>query len=348
MMRLHQMRLHHIAAASLLAVIASLPAIAPLSAITSLSAIASLATFSSLAGCAAPATGLCRADSECSGGGACVDGRCHALSMSGGDGSSQPPDLALGSGPDFASLPSDAASNDAVSPSCNFNGDGIIQRAEAPFIVGLGALFAVSGAGQAVPVNLHPMNGTWDFSAAAGGDHKFFDELISPGGTWWAPSFPDATFAQRIDANQAVLGIYRATASALELIGVASEVGGGNRTELKYATPIRLIQFPLAKNDAWASESDLSGLASGVFFMAHEKYQFTVDARGNTKVPAGTFDTLRLRIQYTQTYGFLVTTRFIYIHLAECYGAVARVRSRDNEASPDFTQSVEYRRLGSP
>ena len=106
--------------------------------------------------------------------------------------------------------------------------------------------------------------------------------------------------------------------------------------------------LPLAKNDNWSSESDVSGIASGVGFFAHEKYLFTVDARGNTKVPAGTFDTLRLRIQYTQTYGFLVTTRFIYIHLAECYGAVARIRSKDNEASADFTQAAEYRRLSTP
>jgi hypothetical protein len=67
-----------------------------------------------------------------------------------------------------------------------------------------------------------------------------------------------------------------------------------------------------------------------------------------TKVPAATFDTLRLRAHYTQTYGFLVTTRITLIHLAECYGAVARIRSRDNETVEDFTQAAEYRRLAAP
>jgi hypothetical protein len=89
----------------------------------------------------------------------------------------------------------------------------------------------------------------------------------------------------------------------------------------------------------------VSGLASGVAFFAQEKWVFSVDLRGTTKVPAGSFDTLRVRMGYTQTYGLLVTTRIIYLHVAECYGAVARVRSQDNETSSDFTQAAEYRRL---
>jgi len=96
------------------------------------------------------------------------------------------------------------------------------------------------------------------------------------------------------------------------------------------------------------SESDINGLASGIAFFAHEKYVFSVGERGMTKVPAATFDTLRIKMAYTQTYGALVTTRITYLHLAECYGAVARVRSKDNETSADFTQAAEYRRLANP
>jgi hypothetical protein len=62
-------------------------------------------------------------------------------------------------------------------------------------------------------------------------------------------------------------------------------------------------------------------------------------------VPAGSFDTLRLRMNYSETVGVYVTTRITYLYLAECYGAVARIRSQDNETSADFTTASEYRRL---
>ena len=98
----------------------------------------------------------------------------------------------------------------------------------------------------------------------------------------------------------------------------------------------------------WTAESDVSGTASGFAFFAHEKYVFAVDKRGTTRTPAGSFDTLRLQMSYSQLYGALTTTRITYLHLAECYGAVARVRSKDNESSADFTQAAEYRRLANP
>ena len=124
---------------------------------------------------------------------------------------------------------------------------------------------------------------------------------------------------------------------------------GKYENEVAFTHQIKTIaRFPLQKGSAWTAESDVTGVASGVLFAAHEKYAFTVDARGTTKVPAGSFDTLRLRMDYSQTYGLLVTTRFQYLHLAECYGAVARVRSRDGEPKPDFTTAAEYRRLATP
>jgi hypothetical protein len=53
-------------------------------------------------------------------------------------------------------------------------------------------------------------------------------------------------------------------------------------------------------------------------------------------------------MNYAQTEGLYSVTRVTYLHMAECYGAVARIRSTDNESSNDFTQAAEYRRLASP
>jgi hypothetical protein len=309
-------------------------------------AVALVALVALACGCGTGSSDICRVDSDCGGNGACVAGRCMMVSGTGEDAAPAASDLAATA--DLAIARGDGGGGDLVAPTCNFNGDGVIERSEAPFLVGLGALFLVNGAGQDSTVDVRGAGGTWDFTGGAPGDHKFFDELIAPQGAWWAPDFPSATFAQRIDANQPALGLYRATNASLDLLGVASEQGGVGRTELTYATPIQLLRFPLAKGSTWTSESDVSGLASGVYYFAHEKYQMTVDARGTTKVPAGSFDTLRLRVDSTNTYGFAVTARILYIHLAECYGAVARVRSKDNETSAAFTQAAEYRRLTTP
>jgi hypothetical protein len=296
----------------------------------------------SLAGCGGEKSG-CTVEDDCAAGEACVNGQCRALA--GADLSGAAADLG---GADFATPIPDGWNPDALTASCNFNGDGTITRAEEAFTVGLGALFAVNAAGTNVPVDNVAHNGTWDFSGAVSSEAKQFDQLVSPSGQWWAADFPTATYGERIDDGQQAYGVFRAGADKLEMLGVVSDQSGFNQTKLTYATPIVVLQFPMSVGTTWTSESDVSGTASGVAFFAHEKYIFSVGERGMTKVPAATFDTLRLKMAYTQTYGALVTTRITYLHLAECYGAVARVRSKDNETSADFTQAAEYRRLANP
>ncbi|MSP63024.1 MAG: hypothetical protein EXR72_22345 [Myxococcales bacterium] len=298
------------------------------------------------AGCGAKPAQGCRDDSECSAG-ACVAGQCRPLvateDLGTADGSGE--DLA-GPSPDGNKPPLDLAPPpDGQTPSCAFNGDGVLERTETPFLPGLGGLFAVNAVGSTVPVSVIPKGGGWDFSAPVGGERKVFDQLLAPGGQWWSADFPTATFAERIDDGLALYGVFRASADRLELLGVVSDQGGLQKTELTYATAIPVLKFPLAKSNTWTAESTLSGFVQGVIFAASEKYAFTVDARGETLVPAGKFDTLRVRMNSTQTYGLLVTKRIQYLHLAECFGAVARIRSKDNEASADFTQASEYRRL---
>jgi hypothetical protein len=303
-----------------------------------------------LAGGCSSAANQCDTDADCPGG-VCVSlaatRECRPvtgadLSMGGGGGDD------LGGFTDGPPILLDALEGDAIAASCTLNNDGVITRAEAPFLVGLGALFVSNTPGQTVAVNEHATNNTWDFTAAVSGEQKVFDQLLSPSGAWWAGDFADATYAQRLEDGQAVLGVYKATADKLQLLGVVSEQDGVQRTELTYATPIDVIRFPLHNGDNWTSESDVTGTASGVIYAGHDKYVFAVDAAGTTKVPAGQFNTLRLRFNYTQQVGFVTTTRITYLHMAECYGAVARVRSQDNETSNDFTQAAEYRRLSSP
>jgi hypothetical protein len=296
-------------------------------------------------GCSKSQAG-CRSDNECPGG-ACVVGQCRAttgadLAMGGSDGGD------LGPMGDLATTPPDGWSPDAA-PSCTIVSDGVITRAELPIQVGLGGLFAVNAAGSTVPVTTVPQSGGWDYSAAVSNERKVFDQLMSPSGAWWQGDFPEATYAERLDDSSGLLGIYQATPDALNLIGIVSETDAYPSTSLKYTTPIPLLKLPLMMGKSWMEGSDVTGLYQGVaVFGDHEDWKMTVDARGPTKVPLGTFDTLRVRIDYHQTYGFLDTTRIILLHMTECYGAVARLRSVDNEPSADFTQASEYRRLTVP
>jgi hypothetical protein len=310
-------------------------------------ALAGCAFALALSGCGGSngtTTGGCRTDDDCGAGQACVVGQCRALANA--DLSGVVADM--GAPADFATPIPDGWNPDALTSMCALNGDGTITRAEEPFVVGLGALFAVNAPGTTVPVNVVPQNNTWDFSAAVSSEGKQFDQLVGPSGQWWAADFPTATYGERIDDGQQAYGVFRVSPDKLEMLGVVSDQDGVQKTELTYATPIVVLQFPMSVGTTWTAESDVSGVASGFAFFAHEKYTFAVDKRGMTKVPAATFDTLRLKMSYTQTYGALVTTRISYLHLAECYGAVARVRSQDNETSADFTQAAEYRRLANP
>ncbi len=304
-----------------------------------------------LAACGA-ATDLCRQDEDCAPE-LCVNGVCRPAV----GGTSLEPDLATGEAVDLAGPAADlkgssvvdsGGGTDAIAPACSFNGDGTISRAEAPFTVGLGGLFAVNPPGTKVSVTTAATAGGWDYSAPRAGDEKFFSELQAPTGAWWSADFPDATYAEYYDSSADTLGVYRATDGALELLGLVSAQSGFGNTELTYATPIPVLDFPLTVGKTWSATSTVSGTAQGFFFAAEETWTFKVESRHPTRVPAGTFDTLRLRIDYQQTYGLLVTTRILYLHLAECYGAVARLRSLDNEQAGDFTQASEYRRLSTP
>jgi hypothetical protein len=131
-------------------------------------------------------------------------------------------------------------------------------------------------------------------------------------------------------------------------LGAVSPTDGLDRTLLTYDPPIDVLRFPLGSGDHWTVSASLSGVASGIGFFATETWTMNVDDSGKAKTPAATFDVLRLRVDYQQTYGFAVTTHISYLFLAECYGVVTRVRSTTGETNASFTQASEYRRLAAP
>ena len=301
----------------------------------------------SLGGCGAGST-TCRVDSECGSGDVCANGLCTR--------SGDAPDQSGFQPVDFASFdvapppgPPDGFSPDALTAGCSFNNDGIIQRAEIPAMAGLGGFFWTNQPNSTSTVSLEQKNGVWDYSATASSDTKVFDGLVSPNGAYWQSSYPDASYAQLLDQANDLLGVYKIDDSHLYLLAVVSRTNAYPATNLKYDKPIEVLRFPLTIGETWTATSSVSGTAQGTFVTATETWKNTIDASGTVKTPAATFQTLRLRVDYTQiAYGYYTTSRHIYLYLAECYGAVARIQSKDNEPSATFTTAAEFRRLAAP
>ncbi|MDB4928831.1 MAG: hypothetical protein JWM10_1315, partial [Myxococcaceae bacterium] len=235
-------------------------------------------------------------------------------------------------------------------PRCAADRDGVITRAEVNFLVGASVLYAVNEEGATVtPVDL---TGTmvegvrrWDYSAARAEDRRVLDEVMRPTGRWWSARYPDATYAAMLDRTANILGVYRASATALELLGTVSVAE--NATNLTMSPPVVVLRFPLRVNDTWTQSVTATGFYNFTPLTNVTAYTTRVDAAGEVWTPAGRYPSLRVRTDLDQTIPFTVIrrTKRTYTFLSECWGVVARIASVDNETADPFTRASEYRRL---
>lgn len=288
-------------------------------------------------------------DRECRVGADCASGRCG---VDGTCARGTPPDAAL---PPDAPAPRgdagldgpDAAPADAPPGSCAPEHDADLSRAELPARPGLSARYRVA---TEVPVDVAGAaqpDGTrrWDFTAALPGDRDLELVTLDPAGTWYAPAFPGASYAALLSARAVQLGVFELGPEELRLRGVVTPDPGAARTELVYDPPVAVLRFPVAEGGAWATDAAVRGVAAGVPLQYREEYSSAVDARGVAVTPLGEFPVLRVRVTLVRTVGFAVTVVRTVMFVAECYGTVAAVVSRDNEPASDFTVAAELRRL---
>lgn len=295
--------------------------------------------------------------SACAGGN--VEPRVDADAGGADSGTASPRD---GGTPDDAAAPDDAgpapvdapAPGDAGPGRCMGNRDGVIARSEIAFLLGATVTFAVNRPGTVVEgVNTAgaPLPDTagarlWDFSAATPNDTRVLDEVIPPTGQWWAPRYPTATYAAVLDRATNLLGVYRATDAALELLGTVSTEA--NRTNLTMTPPVTVLQFPLRIGDTWRQTVTATGLVNFVALTNTTEYVSAVDASGELRTVAGRFPVLRLSTTLDQRIPLTVFRRTArsFTFLSECWGVVGRVASVDDEARAEFSRASEYRRLG--
>ncbi len=246
--------------------------------------------------------------------------------------------------------PVDVLAGDAA-VRCMGNRDGVITRAEMAFLVGATVTYATNRTGTTVdPVSTRATSAdgglVWNFSAATAQDQRVLDEVIPPTGQWWSSSYPDATFATVVDRSTNLLGVYRVSDGALELLGSVSTEQ--NRTNLRFSPAVAVLRFPLMVGSTWTQTVTGTGFVNFTPLTNTTTYTTRIDQQGEVWTPAGRFPALRMRTDLDQSIPLTIfrVTRRTYTFVSECWGVVARLTSVDNESAEEFTRASEYRRLG--
>jgi hypothetical protein len=297
----------------------------------------------------------CRVGADCASGVCRSDGTCEPLEDGGKDGGADGSadgedggeDGGEDEGQDGGDDGGEGTGDDGGSLTCRPNDDWRVERGEVPIRAGLRATFrigrdtSVDMAGERRPDGSR----RWDLSGALENDHSVLVETRDPLGAWWAPDFPAATYAAQLRDGQELLGVFQATEDALRLLGVVSPTDTYPATKLSYDPPVDVLRFPLERGLAWGTTSTVTGYSLGVISYYQESYANQVDAHGELATPYAVFPVLRVRVALTRTVGMAVTTSRTFAFVAECFGTVATVNSRDYESEVEFSQAVEARRL---
>jgi hypothetical protein len=314
----------------------------------------------------------CRIGADCASGACSRDGVCiAALHDDAGTNPNTGPGVPLDAGsamppPDAGSMPPiDATTNpgmdasnpqnpdattmmpDGGTPSCLPNNDDTIERAEVPVAPGLHAVFAIVEGATIDTTGTTDMGGAhhWDLSGMLSGDHRVEVTTDAAQGQWFSADFPDATYVTKLSDASDLLGVFKATDTSLQLLGVVSPSDGSGKTELMYDPPVDTLVFPMTVGKTWRVDSNVTGLTMGLLSNFTEAYDSTADEAGEMNTPYGRFHVLRVRTVLTRTVGFVITVIRTDLWVTDCFGPVATIVSQNNEQNDEFTSAAEVRRL---
>jgi hypothetical protein len=283
------------------------------------------------------------------------------MDMSGQDGAVEA-DMPAGAdmgdmpGADMADMdaPSDMADmapgdmGDMGSGVCTPNMDGMITQAEVPTVKGAFATYRVATDATVSTAGEVQADGTriWDLTGMLPGDRRLLVEAQDATGRWFSTDYPDASYVARLAESSDLLGIFKITDGALQLLGIASPQDSATATKLKHTPAVNTLKYPLKKGETWSSNASVTGTYNGIPFTTYtEKYVSQVDAEGIMKTPYADFKVVRVRTDLSRTVGFSTTTLRTYIFVTECFGSIATITSAENESEAEFTTAAEVRRL---
>lgn len=307
----------------------------------------------------------CQVGADCASGVCESDGKCGPVSSTHADSGTAGSDGGLpGSDGGVGDDASDDApfGDDTGSPFpgvdgglCTPDNNGVITRDEVPMQAGLHANYEFAENVTVDSAGVMNANGSysWDLTGpfqASGtmpydADHTVLVTTNDPTGQWFSSAFTDATYTTKLSDTADLLGVFEASSSALELLGVVSPTSGNGQTELTYKTPIDAIAVPLMLGSSWTSNSVVTGTAEGLESDYTEEYVNKVDAQGTLKIPYGTFNVLRIQTVLTRNDLGVVTVTRSFSFVAECFGSVASITSQTDETTVNFTNASQVQRL---
>jgi hypothetical protein len=292
-------------------------------------------------GCSSGHEAACTVGADCASGICRSDGTCAPVQSTDGGNEEDT------STPNDASTPNDGSKSDAPITGCVPNNDGTITASEAPLQPGLHAKYRYASNVTFSTAGQTQGDGSriWDMTGALSGDQDVVIDTTSLSNTWYASSFATASYTTLLTPTANLLGVFRFGGGELAIQGVVSPSQQGQLTNVNYNPEAIAIQFPLAMNATWSSNSTVQGTASGIAVYYFESYQSKVDAHGKLKTPFGTFDVLRIATVLTRTVGPTITITRTYGFFAECATQVATIVSQADEPSAEFTNSSLVERL---
>jgi hypothetical protein len=298
-----------------------------------------------LAGCdGEPNGGRCTRDTECPPGQRCADAICTpVVKFDTGPVADLGPTLDHRLG-EAARLP-DLPASDALQ--CMANHDDKIDRSEMPIAVGAKIHYSV-GTGLTVDLKGKLVTGRtqWDLTAAASDDHPIVSELLAVP-SWVASAYPGATYSALLDESYGSYGVFKATPSALQLIGVVSQQA--DKIKLSYSKPIDMLRFPIAPSDSFTTDATVTGWMNSLYLWNLESYAVEVLGAGDLALPKLTLPVVLVKVKVEQTpyqNPFLATSRHLFMFISECYGIVAQiVADGDPKDKLEAVKAKERRRL---
>jgi hypothetical protein len=299
-----------------------------------------------LAACSSSPAQMCSRDQDCQPGLRCADGVCTpVLQQDRGPLDSSPAETGR---PDGGQPPApDAARADGL-PVCQPDHDDKLERSEMPLRVGASVKYSV-GSGLAVDLQGTRVQGRtrWDLTASAPDEKPYVAEL-EPVAGWAAADFPGATYMTLLDAGYQTYGVFKATPTSLQLVGVISKTAG--ETKLTYSKPVDSLRFPVVAKDSYETGAVVTGPMGFFPYYAsiYETHNVSVLEAGSLKLPELTLDVLLLKIVVKQNptaNPFLVTTRVSFLFVAECYGIVAQIFTDEDPATLSSVVARERRRI---
>ncbi len=204
-------------------------------------------------------------------------------------------------------------------------------------------------------------NRSWDFSAYPTTTEQNLS-ILAPQGTVFADSFPEANFVLFYDLSQADT-TYNLYSYANISSNVFLNLGEGTIINIPNEYDSSYVNFdqdetplPLSYGLEWtASTSDTTG-QEGFMTIKTTNSNYSVDAWGTVTIPAGTFDCLRLREDYSTTTIFIVgdtefpidtTIGINYTWFSKDNFLICDISSQDGETNPEFSDASYFSRLKS-